>query len=546
MKNYKLIILLFAVLTLNSCATIRFGRTTTVTIETEHPGDVVDILAIGPKEAVDIQQVTLPYQYKVKNNNLPQRVDIISKNNLYDTFTIGAEHKGELIGTISKIFGWSTVGTAALINGVCLGTGYYDDMFAVATAGLLGTAGALFAIGYTAEGDIPDNKFYLTNSVPIDSTNVYKLQEWYLRQKALDDVYTLLSEGEYKLSKAKASYLIETEPTAELYYLRGISSYFLGEHKKAKSDLADALYRSNAEINPGLKNEILECISAVDQSIAIKKEERNRKWAQIAGTVLQAGAQAFSAYQQTEMIKYRQSHGISPSGVVVDPSKLSASDLNYLIDPNFTIQQTLSQEWQEYQQFCRYNKRPDGSDYSMDEFRAFQGAAIQHAKENGFDILAEQRRQAEEDKRWRKEQRQEDKSDWFARYGFDHNDNADSSSGSSVESGSTAYTASSQTFDSSNRSEIETSQQTDETNLDSKQQYKREAVSSEDYQRIKSVDLYYRDGDKARKMMRADLCKKGAYMYIKIGNIYYPRTSSNWQRYRNAIVYGHQQLYYND
>lgn len=44
----------------------------------------------------------------------------------------------------------------------------------------------------------------------------------------------------------------------------------------------------------------------------------------------------------------------------------------------------------------------------------------------------------------------------------------------------------------------------------------------------------------------ADLCKKGAFMYVKIGNKYYPRVSPNWQRFRNAIVYGHTQLYYDD
>lgn len=89
--------------------------------------------------------------------------------------------------------------------------------------------------------------------------------------------------------------------------------------------------------------------------------------------------------------------------------------------------------------------------------------------------------------------------------------------------------------------------QSDEPTLDSKQQFKTDPVSSEDYHRIKSIDLYYRDGDKAKKMnINAELCKKGAFMYVKIGNKYYPRMSPNWMRFRNAIVYGHQQLYYND
>lgn len=35
-------------------------------------------------------------------------------------------------------------------------------------------------------------------------------------------------------------------------------------------------------------------------------------------------------------------------------------------------------------------------------------------------------------------------------------------------------------------------------------------------------------------------------MYVKIGNKYYLRMSPNWMRFRNAIVYGDRQLYYND
>lgn len=541
MKDSKLIILLIVAITLSSCSTIRFGRSTTVTIETEHPGDVVDILAIGPKKTVDLQQVTLPYKYKVKHNNLPQRLDLVSDKYIYDPFTIGAVHKGELMADLCKILGY--------VEGpVMIGLGVGLSFAPIWGLGLV-AGGGLLAIGYTAETDIPDSKFYLTNSVPIDSINLYQLEGWYLRQKALDDVYTLLSQGDYKLSKAKASFLLETEPNAELFYLRGISSYYLGKHKEALKDLNESLYRLNAEINPGLRDEVIECISAVEQSITIKKEKRNQMWAQIAGTVLQTGAEAYSMYQQAELVKYRQNHGMSPSGVVIDPSKLSQEDLNKLIDPNFAIQQVLSQEMQEYQQFCRYNKKPDGSNYTLDEYRALQGQAIQLAKENGYDILAEQRKQMEEDKKWRAEQRQKDKDSWFARYGYDMRSKSSATSISSNSSSTSTNSNSSYTssIDSSSNNQSNSQKKEEEQNLDSRQQFKSDPVSSDDYQRIKSVDLYYRDGDKARKInISADLCKKGAFMYVKIGNKYYPRMSPNWQRFRNAIVYGDRQFYYND
>ena len=207
---------------LSSCSTIRFGRSTTVTIETENPGDVVDILAIGPKKVVDLQQVTLPYKYKVRHNNLPQRLDIVSQSNIYDPLTIGAVHKGELIGSVSKWGGWITSGVTATIMAVV--RDFSAEVIPV-WGGYMGLGAALLAIGYTAETDIPNSKYYLTSSVPVDSINIYQLEGWCMRQKALDDVYTLLSQGDYKLSKAKASFLLETEPNAELFYLRGISSY---------------------------------------------------------------------------------------------------------------------------------------------------------------------------------------------------------------------------------------------------------------------------------------------------------------------------------
>lgn len=535
----------------SSCSTIRFGSSTSVTIETEHPGDVVDILAIGPKKVVDLQQVTLPYKYKVKHNNLPQRVDIVSNDYIYEPLTIGAVRKGEFMGYLCRVLGW-TEGSVMTTLGVGLS-------FAEGMGGIMGTApfwgtglilgGGLLAVGYTAETDIPDSKYYLTSSVPIDSINLYQLEGWYLRQRALDDVYTLLSQGEYKLSKAKASFLLKEDPNAELFYLRGISSYYLGEHKKALSDLNESLYRLNAEINPGLKDEVVECISAAEQSISLKKEKRSQMWAQIAGTVLQAGAEAYSMYQQAELVKYRQNHGMSASGVVIDPSKLSQKDLNRLIDSNFAIQQVLSQEMQEYQQFCRYNKKSDGSNYTLDEYRALQGQAIQLAKENGYDILAEQRRQMEEDKKWRAEQRQKDKESWFARYGYDmsssSSDNISSASTTSVSNNTSSTSSSNNT--SQDNTYTSSSKNEDEKKLDSKQQFKSDPVSSEDYKKIKSVELYYRDGDKAKKMnVNADLYKKGAFIYVKIGNKYYPRMSPNWMRFRNAIVYGDRQLYYND
>ncbi len=87
----------------------------------------------------------------------------------------------------------------------------------------------------------------------------------------------------------------------------------------------------------------------------------------------------------------------------VSPSYGSGS-MNYLLDPNYaaaqvmaqqnqynqvqnslitqTISQVNSQEEQEYQEFCKYNKKSDGTNYSKTEWRALKGQALQNSQAN--------------------------------------------------------------------------------------------------------------------------------------------------------------------
>lgn len=80
-------------------------------------------------------------------------------------------------------------------------------------------------------------------------------------------------------------------------------------------------------------------------------------------------------------------------------------NLDYLLDPNYAIAQTVAQQQQwnqlnaaimrtsvqqaqtkeelEYLEFCKYNKKADGSDYTKDEWRALQGQALMTLKNKG-------------------------------------------------------------------------------------------------------------------------------------------------------------------
>ena len=204
-------------LTLSSCATILHGTSTRVLIETDNGNvDNVNLTAIGPKKVVELKNISLPYRMKVKNNNLPLRITLDSDNDTYDPFTIGTIHKGETIGQLSKWGGYIPIVvslgvTSALEFGG--GGGFSDSETMAAMAPFIGVGAALLAIGYTAETDIPDNKFYLTSSYPITSHNAYEREEWYRRLTAINDVYVLLKDKEYKLAEAKSRWLLEQEPT---------------------------------------------------------------------------------------------------------------------------------------------------------------------------------------------------------------------------------------------------------------------------------------------------------------------------------------------
>jgi len=523
------------------------GTSTKVTIETDKgTDDSVNIVAIGPKKVVEYKNVSLPFKMKVKHNNLPLRISMASNEDKYDPFTIKAVRKGDAWASLGKFFGWTSVGGggALAIWGMC------DESVGDVEIGLgfMGVGAALIGLCEFAETDIPDNKYYLTYSIP-DSNN----ESWYRKFKDMQDIFILLLEEDYLLAEAKSRWLLEQEESGELFYLKGISNYYLGEHKQALEDLKQALYLVDPETNPGLRNEIIECIESAEDARRIKKEKRQQMWANIASGVLQTGAAVYQAYAQNEYYKDLEKSGITPSGVVTDPSKLSKEQLDQLIDPRTAMQQVYNQEMMEYQEFCRYNRKEDGSMYTFGEFQTMKGEALLRLKEEGIDLVAEQReRNRQANQEWRAELEQDRKDRLEKAKAVIRGEAYTGTSSTSSTVSSTSTTNSTSTVTTSTpvvSTPVLNTNNTEEEKekLDSKQQFKNDPVSSEDYKKVKNVTLYKRDGNKARVMMNnVELCRKGAYYYIKIGNTYYPRSSSGWQKFRNAIIYGHEALYYND
>ncbi len=218
-----------------------------------------------------------------------------------------------------------------------------------------------------------------------------------------------------------------------------------------------------------------------------------------------------------------------------------------------SIAQAQQQDWNEYERVKRDLHRPD---MTYGEYQVMQGQAIETLKNEGYDIIAEQRKIADD-------LHEANRASWNSgrenierireynqlKNGTVSTTSIPESTFSLRETTSKNEKSSSTSVNTSEKSNEKSTvpNQTHDQKLDSKEQFKHDAVSSSDYKRIKSIEVYYRDGNQARKMnINAELCKKGAHMYVKIGDIYYLRVSSNWLRFQNAINYGHRQLYYNN
>lgn len=512
---------------------------------TENEGDVVDLFAIGPKDTILYESITLPYEIKVKHNNLPLRVSVKSDKNYYEDFTIGAIERGDLARTLGLAFGYSTIGSAAIVGGALAASDCFDGVTAAVTGSYMAIGGGLLALGYTARTNTPKDKSYLLASEAYNETNSYKKSSWWLQMNNISDIYALLNDKEYKLAEAKSRYMITKEPTAELYYLKGVSNYYLGEYKQSLNDLWTGYYMIEDKSNPGLKSEITDFIDIVNNKRSAIKQERAQLWSEIALGTLQVASQT---YAQAVQYENWQQMGITPSGVITDPTKLSQTQLDALANPMFAAHQVNQAYWQRYTEFCRYNKKPDGSNYTYQEWCAIEGQMIQNAKDQGYDIIAENQKILDQQKADFKEQRQKDKEDWFARYGYDVSSSSTNSESNTVstQQAKTSTTKSNVEEDVVGLNNLENNNnKLEEKNIDAKQQFKRGGVSSDDYHYEKKVTLYKRDGSSARAMFtNKDLCVKNAIYYVKIDNMYYKVIYSNWNRFNRQIVYGHDALYF--
>ena len=340
---------------------------------------------------------------------------------------------------------------------------------------------------------------------------------------------------------------IRMSPMGASYYYRGISHYNLGHWKNAVSDL------NFASISSDLTSSQKEVAKAfLERSIAKREEQQARNketWANVGkvvgGAVLVAGAVAGAVMLDNYMdsntmssTSYNTPNTDKPYGVMTDEALSAKGDkeMNQIFAA--TLLPGKVEEGAEYENYCQMVERLGQPRPTMNEWRAIQGAAIMQMKEEGYDIIAEQKEMIEQQLADNEQRRKEDKEDWFRHMGYDISTSSSSSSSSS----SSRSSSSSSSYSSSRTS----TRVTEQPKYDARQQYKTSGVYSDDYEYKKKVTLYSRNGDDAKvRFSNQDLYKKGAYYYVKIGNTYYAVNYSNWLRFNKSILYAHESLYFN-
>lgn len=259
-----------------------------------------------------------------------------------------------------------------------------------------------------------------------------------------------------------------------------------------------------------------------EANLKAKRQARKRElWRQLGMAVL-------GAIQNTNnQLAYYYNH----------PKDYKMGNLNNLLDPRVAAMQVNAQYYAEYQNFCLYNKKPDGSNYTYSEWLAIQGQAIQNLKEQGVDLVAELSEQNRQNKQEWRNSLDAERKERLNRLGVDTS-NMTGASNNSSKNAKNDYSKEKESND------IQKEMYNRKT--DSKEQYKREAVSSDEYHFEKHVTLYIRDGNSNKMMFsNKDLCKKGANYYVKIENMYYLVSIQGGWGFNSSILYSHKKLYFN-
>lgn len=401
MKQGRFLLFAIAALLLASCSS-----TATLTIKAPYSygtGETVrhaNITAVGEKKIYRAEDVTLPYQMKVKYSKLPLQMNVSTDSVVYKPFLVD--------GSDDKALSWGILGLGGALSSMSIA------LFCVggdAISYILAASGIPFG-GILLYGGI---KGVMEKPTIIPNDGVVRLEKSYERmnieelriKNEIMGVYTLIDKKKkYKLAKADAEYLLDraiqtrdTRHQGELNYLIGVCDYYNEDYKKAIKRFNSALTYTDCRSGV-LRTNTIEFRNLAQQAYDAHIAKLNEQWAK-AGAMLLAGTAAVLA--------------ASMSAPVYTPTPTMPSDYNQTqaMLMQQTLQQTnyqmmLQQQWQrnmeaaakqsfdqymeqaqiqfqnEYEEFCKWNRKPDGSEYSIVEYMEMRNRAWQQSQQDNY------------------------------------------------------------------------------------------------------------------------------------------------------------------
>lgn len=561
MKAFKILLFLFGCIALQSCSLIKYGRSTKVTIESKTEGEPVHLLAIGQKKIYDYSNVTFPFEMKVRHKDVPLRLHAFSDDIDYAPLSINGKKVGEGESGLWKLVGWSSLASSAVLSGIFIGTGDFDGE-AASVYGSFAAAGlGMIGLGAVTEFSVPENKYYFFSGDSIRAFNEIMRSPQWRALRIRDDVYTLLEKESYELALAETNYLFEKmqSPLPEMYFLKGACLYHLREYKKAIKNLHAAL---NSNDNPQELNEqIMSYIKAAEDGRAAQLEKRRQMWLDITQTALQVTSTVLSAKQQYDAA-LTPGVGQSAGGAVGSaldmeiPEVLRPEYAAQFIQPEYTYDSN-GNLMVSYPRWAEYEGQMNAAVQSQVASTAGQ---LMESGDSYYVSKAKSLQAQAKTHDWTTKLSQQF---WltpmypevFVDVDFDEDDNDGDSSVKEQETAESGNSIVTESTEKSHQGDQQTSgTNTTKTNKKketkvgkdkNKQQYRTGTVSSDNYEYVKKVTLYRRDGDKAKVVFRnQDLVRKGAQHYVLLQGKYYLVNYSNWGRFNRDIMYGTNALYF--
>lgn len=184
-----------------------------------------------------------------------------------------------------------------------------------------------------------------------------------------EEAHSAFKKKDYKAAIRYYGLALEINPNDEyLYYNRGAAYYNREKYKEAISDFQRCVNVQNCNKDIKVKAKKL-----IEDANKLHEEKIQRRSTVIGGIMLAVlgvtvGVLSGNLYDNSDSYNTQNS---------TYSNTMNQQQLNQLLDPRQAMMQVEAQNRAEYNQFCRYNKKSDGSNYTYEEWQMIKAASMQ-------------------------------------------------------------------------------------------------------------------------------------------------------------------------